>query len=813
MNTLWQDLRYAVRTLLKNPGFTCAALIALALGIGANTAIFSVVNAVLLRPLQFEHQERLVSIYGVSANSDGGRFPLSYPDFVDYQKGAQSLQYIAAYSLTGTSLVNSSDEPESLSGAVASAELFPLLGVAPKSGRVFTREEDKPGAAPVIVLSEGLWQRRFNSDTEIVGRHITIGGRSTTVLGVMPADFKFPVDALKVDYWMPLAADPGAAAFIERRGGRFLNAVAGLKPGVTIDGAEAELNTIAANLEKQYPGNTGVRAEVLSLREDLVGDIRPALLVLLGAVILVLLIACANVANLLLARATARGREMALRSALGASRARVMRQLLQESVLLALTGGALGLLLALRGIDLLVALSPDNIPRVKEIALDSRVLLFTLGVSLVTGIGFGIAPALQASNTDLNETLKEGGRGSTTGRRRQLTRSLLVISEVALSLMLLVGAGLLIKSFVRLLKNDPGYDTKRVLTVNVPLSRTKYPQPEGQANFFQQVLERLSVLPGVEAVGATNLLPLSGNDSISTFTIEGRPPVVPGQEPDARQQTISPDFFRALSIPLRQGRDFTARDTATQTLVIIVNETFARRFFPGENPIGKRIRLDNEAAENKPPREIVGIVGDTRHGGLGGTSYASYYFPYLQRPARNMTLAVRSNTSDPAALTASVRNALRELDRNQLIGEAQTMNTLVSRTVAPRRFNMLLLGVFALIALVLAAVGIFGVMNYAVTQRTHEIGIRLALGAQKIDVLRLIVGSGMKLILIGVSLGLAGAFASTRVMASLLYGVSATDTFVFTGISALLAFVALVACYIPARRATKVDPMIALRYE
>jgi len=813
MNTLLQDLRYAVRTLLKNPGFTFAALIALALGIGANTAIFSVVNAVLLRPLPFEHQERLVSIYGVSANDAAGRFPLSYPDFVDYQKQAQSLQDIAVYSLAGTSLVNSSDEPESLSGVVASADLFPMLGVAPKSGRVFTREEDKPGAAPVIVLSEGLWQRRFNSDPEIVGRQITIGGRSTTVLGVMPADFKFPVEALKVDYWMPVAADPGAAAFIERRGGRFLNAVASLKPGVTADGAEAELNNIALDLEKQYPGNTGVRAGVLSLREDLVGDIRPALLVLLGAVVLVLLIACANVANLLLARAAARGREMALRAALGASRARVMRQLLTESVLLALTGGALGLLLALWGIELLVALSPDNIPRVKEIALDSRVLLFTLAVSLVTGIGFGITPALQASSSDLNETLKEGGRGSTTGRRRDLTRSLLVVSEVALSLMLLVGAGLLIKSFVRLLSSDPGYDTQRVLTVNVPLSRTKYPQPEQQANFFQQALERMRALPGVEVVAATSLLPLSGNDSISTFTIEGRPPVVPGQEPDARQQTISPDFFRALGIPLRRGRDFTARDTATQTPVIMINETFARSFFPGEDPTGKRIRLDSETAENKPPREIVGVVGDTRHGGLGGTSYASYYFPYLQRPARNMTLAVRATSSDSAALTASVRNALRELDRNQLVGEGQTMDTLVSRSVAPRRFNMLLLGVFALIALVLAAVGIFGVMNYAVTQRTHEIGIRLALGAQKADVLRLIVGRGMRLTLIGVALGLAGAFASTRVMASLLYGVSATDTFVFTGIAVLLASVALVACYIPARRATKVDPLIALRYE
>ena len=814
MNTLWQDIRFAVRMLWKNKSLTAIALIALAVGTGANTAIFSVVNTVLLRPLPFAHQERLVSIYGASANDAEARFPLSYPDFADYQKQAQSLQYVATYNLASTNLISGSDEPEGLSGIVASADLFPILGIEPKLGRVFTNEEDKPDASPVIVLSEGFWQRRFNSDPKIVGSQINIGGRSTLVVGVMPAVFKFPVSADKTDYWMPIAADPGAASIINRRGGRFLSAVASLKPGVSIAQAEAELNIIARGLETQYPDtNVGTGLKLLTLHEDLVGDIRPALLVLLGAVGLVLLIACANVANLLLARAASRGREISIRTALGASRVRIVRQLLTESMLLALVGGGLGLLLALWSVDLLVSLSPGSIPRVREITLDNRVMLFTFGVSLLTGIIFGLAPALQASTTNLNESLKEGSRGSTEGGRRSLTRNLLVVTEIALSLVLLVGAGLLIKSFVRLLENDPGYDTARVLTMGVSLSRTKYPQPEQQTEFFRQALERTKALPGVEAIAATNLLPLSGNDRQATFTIEGRPPPVPGQEPDARDQTVTPDYFRVMNIPLRQGRDFSVRDDAKSAPVIIINDTFARRYFPGENAIGKRIALDGETEENLPAREIVAVVGDVRHEGLGATSYPGYYMPHLQRPARTMTLIARSISPDPSSLSAPIRNALRELDKNQLVGTPRTMNTLVARSVAPRRFQMTLLGIFAFVALVLASVGIYGVMSYTVTQRTHEIGIRLALGAQKTDVLRLIVGRGMRLALVGVVAGLAGAFVLTRVIASLLYGVSATDLSVFAGVTLLLTIVAALACYIPARRASKVDPMIALRYE
>ncbi len=817
MNTLWQDIRFAARMLWKNPGFTFVAVLALALGIGANTAIFSVVNGVLLRPLPFADARQLVAIYGTNAGATAGRMPLSYPDFTDYKKQMQTTEHLAAYETSGTSLVSGGDEPERIMGASVSAELFPLLGVKPELGRVFTSEEDQPGSAPVIVLSHGLWRRRFNSDREIIGREIALGSRSATVLGVMPADFKFPIEQERHDFWMPYTPDLAGdgSSYLTGRETRFLTAIAKLKPNVTLEQAQVEMSTIAGRLEAQYPvSNTGRGVRLVSLHEDIVGDVKPALLILLGAVGLVLLIACANVANLLLARATGRAKEMAIRTALGASRGRIVRQLLTESLLLSCAGGILGLLLAMWGVDLIVAASPADIPRLTEIGLDSGVLAFAFGVSILTGLVFGIVPALAASKFSLNESLKEAGRSSTQGARSSRVRGVLVISEVALSLVLLVGAGLLVKSFFRLLQTDLGYDTARILALNVPLSKAKYPDADSQARFFQETVGRIGALPGVEAVGATNLLPLNGSDRYNTFNIEGRPRALPGAELAARSQVISPDYFRAMSTDVRKGRAFTERDEKNAPPVIIVNETFVRRHFAaGEDPLGKRILIDADEEAKLPPREIVGIVGDVRQGGFDAKVAPAFYLPYLQSPVRQMDIVVRSTLPDAAMLTTAVRGAIKEVNSNQLIWEARTMRDLLAQSTAPRRFNMALLAVFALVALTLAAIGIYGVMAYSVTQRTHEIGIRMALGAQSGDVLKLIVGRGMSLALIGVACGLAAAIAMTRVMRSLLYEVSPTDPVIFAGVAALLTLVAFAACYVPARRAMKVDPMIALRYE
>jgi putative ABC transport system permease protein len=811
MGTLWQDLRFGARMLWKSRGFTFVAVLALALGIGANTAIFSVVNTVLLRPLPFVQPEQLVALWG-EAKGEGAeqRNVASYPDFKDLRDQTQSLAYAAAYGRNGATLTDD-NEPELISGAVASADLFPLLGVQPALGRVFTREEDQPDGARVIVLGHGLWQRRFGSDPKIIGKQLQVSGRSTTVVGVMPAGFKFPTDAERFDYWMPLASDPGAVSRLNDRGSHFLRMVARLKPGVTLEGAQAELATVAGRLEQQYPAtNLGLGVRVVSLHEDLVGRVRPALLVLLGAVGFVLLIACANVANLLLARAATRAREMAIRTALGASRWRVLRQLLTESILLSLVGGAFGLLLALWGIDLLVGVSPSDLPRAKEISLDASVFGFTMLVSLLTGILFGLAPALQALKTNLNDSLKEGSRGSTEGLRSNRVRSLLIISEVALSLVLLVGAGLLIKSFLRLQEVDPGFQSENVLTVNLALPRIKYSESERQKNFFREALARIKTLPGVQTVGAVNILPLSGNDRRDSYTIAGQPKPIPGQEPVAGARVISPDYFSALGIPLRRGRAFTERDVETAPLVLIVNESFARRNFSGAEALGQRIVIDDD--ENKE-REIVGIVGDVRHDGPEAPAEQEYYLPYLQTPDRMMTFVARTSLNDPAALGVALRESLKAMDKDLYVPAVRTMDELRAGSVAQRRFSTLLLGVFAGVALLLAVVGIYGVMAYSVTRRTHEIGLRIALGAQAADVLKLVVGQGMFLALLGVIVGLSASFALTRVMANLLYEVSATDPVIFAGIALLLTAIAFIACYLPARRATKVDPMIALRYE
>ena len=813
MGTLWQDLRYGVRMLLKNPGLTLVAVLALSLGIGANSAIFSVVNAVLLRPLPYERPDEIVTAWGRSLDGGQRRVIVSYPDFADWRDQTQTFEQLAAYNTAGTLLRGTTGEPEAISGTVASADLLPLLDVKPVMGRNFTREEDTAGAAPVIILGYDLWQRRFGADRNIIGQQIRLANNSATVVGVLPQGFKFPIDTGRTEYLQPLA--PSIGESVKRRSSYSLKVVGRLKSGVTYKQAEAEMRAIGATLEQQYP-DEGFRlgASIVSLQEDIVGDVRSSLLVLLGAVGFVLLIACANVANLLLARAAARHKEIAVRRALGAGRWRILRQLLTESLLLSLLGGTLGLLLAMWGVDLLVASSPLDIPRLKEIGLDSRVLSFTLLVSALTGIIFGLAPALHASKVDLNDALKEGGRGSTEGIARNRVRSLLIVTEIALSLVLLIGAGLMIKSFMRLREVDPGFNAKNVLTTGISPSRVKYPAVEQQRNFLSAVLQRLESLPGVEAAGLVSPLPMSGNASSKTFTLEGQP-LAPGNLSASNFRLISPNYFRAMGIPLQRGRAFNERDTKDAPLAVIVNETFVRRFLPGTDPIGRRVLIGADLTENPnpPPYEIIGVVGDVHHDGLDVEAGPEYYVSYLQDPLRRMDLVVRTRSDDSSSMVATLRNAIKEVDQEQYIPRVETMEQLLAESVARRRFNMMLLGIFAALALALAAVGIYGVMSYSVTQRTHEIGIRIALGAQAGDVLRMVVRQGMTLALIGVGIGLLAAFAVTRIMSSLLFGVSPTDALTFALVALLLSGIALVACLIPARRATRVDPMVALRYE
>jgi predicted permease len=809
MGTLWQDMRYGVRMLVKQPGFTVVAVLALALGVGANTAIFSVVNAVLLRPLPFAQPDEIVTARGRSAERGDRGASLSYPDFLDWRQQAQSFDRLAVYN-TASTLIREGNEPEAISGAVASADLLPLLKVEPLLGRNFTREEDQQQSAPVILLGYNLWQRRFGADPRVVGRQLRLSSQSATIIGVLPEGFKFPVDEGRTDYLQPIG--PNIGEYFGRRSAYFLRVVGRLKPGVTRRAAETEMRAIGERLEQQYP-DEGFRlgATLVPLHEELVGNVRPALLVLLGAVALVLLIACANVANLLLARAASRQKEVAIRTALGAGRLRIVRQLLTESLLIALVGGAIGLLLAMWGVDLLIASTPADIPRLQEVGLDWRVLSFTLFVSVLTGIVFGLAPALQASNVELNEALKEGGRGSTEGIMRNRVRSLLVVSEVALSLVLLVGAGLLIKSFMRLREVDPGFDAKNLLTTSLTPSRAKYADAERQNNFYREVLGRIQALHGVDAAGFVDPLPLSGNSSSVTFTVEGRE-VAPGRLFSSNRRMISPEYFRAMRIPLLEGRAFNEHDTKDTPLVLIVNETFARRFFPGTDPVGKRVLIGASPEQpNPPPHEIVGVVGDVRHEGLDTEAGPEYYVSYQQTPLRHGSLVVRTTSVEAASMAASLRSTIKQVDQEQYIPSFEPMQQLLAESFARRRFNMMLLGLFASVALVLASVGIYGVMSYAVTRRTHEIGIRIALGARSHDVVGMIVRQGMTLVLAGLLLGLAGAFALTRIMASLLFGVSPTDALTFIAVSALLAGIALLACLIPARRATRVDPMVALR--
>ena len=812
METLLNDLRYATRSLLKHPGFTIVAVITLALGIGANTAMFSVINAVLLRPLPYHEPQRLVTIWEQSPERNLYEMPISFANLRDWVDQNHTFDQISAYTFTNFNLIGVG-EPKRLGAVRVSANLFSVIGVAPELGRAFLPEEDREGANHVVILGHALWKNRFGSDRAILGRSLTLNNQSYTVVGVMSSGFQFPVGfgyMGKVlndptDLYVPIAATSDEL----RRGSYSFFALGRLKPGVTIDQARADMTTIESRLEQQYPdGNTGIGVSLVATQEQTVKEVRPALLVLLGAVAFLLLITCANIANLLLTRAASRQKEMAIRSALGASRLGVVRLLLTESLLLSLLGGLVGLLLAVWVTKALMALAPDNIPRLNEVGVDVRVFGFALAVSIVTGIIFGLAPALHATKLDLNAALKDTLRGSMESALGKSTRKVLVVAEVALSLMLLIGAGLLIKSFLRLQQMNLGFNPENVLSVQLELPDTTYPEERQQAAFFQEALARLSSVPGVKSVGATTGLPLTLNLSGSDFRIEGHPDPPAGQEMIIETRSVSPGYFETLGIPLLKGRDFSDRDKSDAPAAAVINAELARVYFPNEDPINKRISFDDRQSYIS----IVGIVGDVKQQGLDSNAKPEVYFPYLQAAAPSMSIVVRT-ASNPLGAVASVKSQIQTIDKNLPMDDAETMQQLLSMSTSGRRFNTLLLSLFAMLAVVLAMVGIYGVMSYSVTQRTHEIGIRIAVGAQTSDVFRIVIGQGMLLALIGVGLGLVGAFALTRLMTTMLFGVEPTDPLTFISLAALLIGVGLVACYVPGRRATRIDPLVALRNE
>ena len=808
MDVVWKDLVYSLRMLLKRPSLTAVAVMAIALAIGANTAIFSVVNSVILQPLPYAEPQQLVNLATEQRDQSlDGRGTFSIPDVIDIQQSSKTLAHVGIYQGAGT-IITEGGDPERLMGAV-NADYFPALGVKPILGRVFTRDEDKPGAPAVILISEGLWQRRYGGDPNIIGREINLGGK-TTVIGVLPAGFEYPISDDTQDFWEPIfSASWMTEGTRQERANRFVSAIGRMKPGVTLEQAKADLDLLSRQVEQQSPqSNTNIIFNVVSMHEDITKDYRTALFVMLGAVGLVLLIACANVANLLLARAAARQKEVAIRMALGASRKRIVSQLLTESLIISFAGGVLGLLLASWGMDLLVAYGPADVPRLRDVSLDRYVLLFTFAVSLLTAVLFGLAPSLQASRPDPGHTLKQDGRGVSHGRNRM--RSALIVTEVALSLMLLVGAGLLINSFWRLLRTDAGFDPQGVLAVDIPLGRAKYATPEQRAAAFEQLIGRMKALPGVRDVSVVSNVPLTDLDVELSFTVEGRPPYKPGEEWVADYTVAGSDYFRTMNIALQRGRVFTNQDTANAPDVMVVSDAFAKVYFPNEDPIGRRIIFDGP---DKTPFEIIGIVADIKRNGLDNDVQPELYVSHLQRPERRLNLVIRTETRDASQLAQAARAEVKAFDQDQIIWRVRTLEELVGTSVAPRRFNMLLLGIFAGVALVLAAIGLYGVMSYSVSWRTHEIGIRMALGAKGADVLRLVVKQGMSMTLIGVALGLAGAFLLSRVMTGLLYGVSATDPLTFAGVSIVLLAVALLACLIPARRATRVNPIVALRTE
>ncbi len=810
MSTLLKDLRYGLRMLARSPGSTVVAMIALALGIGANSAIFSVVNAVLLRPLPYKDASRLIVIWETKLSKGILQEQVSPPDYRDWVEQQRVFEKLAALReqpavLTGGQL------PERVETAFISPSAFELLGVKAGLGRTFLSEEAEPGRNRVALLSYGFWQRRFGGDPGILGKKAIVDGNSLTIVGVMPRDFRL-LDTPS-ELWMPYTLD---AKELSQRGFRTLHVIGRLKAGVSLEQASAEMHSIAGRIERQYADtNSGYSTKIIALRDQLVGDIGPTLWTLLGAVVFVLLIACANVASLLLARAGSRDKEIVLRMALGANPARVLRQLLTESVILALAGGLLGLALAAWGIAMLAQFGPANLPRLAEINIDWRVMAFTLTVSLATGIIFGLAPALLTVRTDLNSVLKTSGRGNTGSRTRALWRNALVTSEIASCVVLLTGAGLLIRSFLRLESVNPGFRPDHVLTMQIALPETHY-SGEKVALFYHQLIDRMHALAGVQYAGIARNLPLSGADASLNFVVENRPVESAAEQSRAKYRAASADYFAALGIPLVRGRSFDGTDGEKTPAVVIINNTMARRFWPQEDPIGKRMKAGFDGSQWCT---IVGIVGDVKHTGLDAATNAEMYYHYLQIPPElmgfvegTMTLVLRTQ-SEPNSMVAAVRGEVQKLDPDLAVFNVKTMQDLVGGSLAQPRFRTLLLGVFAAMALILAATGLYGVIAYAVTQRTNELGVRMALGAQKRDVLKMVVGEGAQLAAIGIGIGLVVAFPLMRIISRLLFGVNAADPLTFAATSSVILLVALAASYLPALKAIKVDPLVALRHE
>ncbi|MBA3560319.1 MAG: ABC transporter permease [Gemmatimonadaceae bacterium] len=801
MDTLRQDLRYAIRTLSRNSGFTAVAVVCLALGIGVNTTMFSVVNALMLRPLPYREPAQLVALY--ETNPKDGQFDnnWSFPDFFDMREQSSAFEGAAAhYSRFFT--VTGGTEAEGVEGEVVTPTIFRILGIRPVLGRDFAAEEEQAGKEHVVLLGHGFWERRFAGDKAVVGKTLLLNGEAYTVIGVMPPRFSIDLEQI----WVPMALNPG----VEHRGSHYMDVIARLKPGTTIDQASKDVNAIAVGLQGLYPRtNTGTGATARSLREEMLpGEVRLVVWVMFGAVCFVLLIACANVANLLLARASSREREMAVRTALGARRFRIVRQLLTESVLIGLMGGVLGVGVAYAGLKAMIANIPLALPFWMVFDIDLKVLLFTLAVGLLTGVIFGLAPALQASRANLQASLKEGGRGSGSSAHRSRLRSGLVVAEVALSLVLLIGASLMVKSFLHMRSANTGFDSSNALTTRVYLGGDKYEAFSTRVSIFEQILERVRTVPGVTNVAAVSNIPLSGSTNNSSFQVEGQP-VVLGEVPAASQRAVTATYFETMRIPLT-GRSFTDREMRDSTPVIIVNKTLAARYWPGQEAIGKRLRMSTDST--RPWLTVVGIAPDIRMREITSGPESQVYLPYALVPNRTMAFIVRTN-GDPTNLIGAVRAEVRAVDPTLPLIEVQTLERLVALSFWENELYGKMFGTFGIVALLLAAVGVYGVMAYAVAQRTHEIGVRMALGAQAGDVFRMVVGRGLALAAAGLAIGLVGAFAITRLLTGVLYNVEATDPVVFISIALLLAAVAAVASWAPARRATRVDPLVALRYD
>ncbi len=805
--------------LLKSPGFTLIAVLTLALGIGANTAIFSVVNFVLLRPLPYANSDQLLMIWERNLKKGWSESPTSSANFVDFRTSARNLEVAAFTDTNGNFNLTGGDQPERVAGLRVSANLFPLLGVNPGRGRLFLPQEDQPGAGHVLILSYGLWQRTFAANANLINKTIQLNSQSYTVVGIMPPDFKFPPafsavvgsseeSVSNADLWVPLTTDDIPLV----RDRRDLKMMGRLKPGVTVAQAQADLNAIASRLDREFPDvNGGIETHVIPLREQVTGDISLALFVLMTAVALVLLIACANVANLLLAKATGRQKEIAIRTALGATRLRILRQLLTESVLLGLLGGLLGLLFAVIGAKTLIAFVTTNIPKLKDFTFDATVLLFTLLIALVTSLFFGLAPAIDASKPNLNEALKEGGRSSSGSASRQRLRDFLVITEVALAVILVTASGLMFRSFLRLQGVNPGFNPKNLITLEVELPDAKYHAAQQQQNFQQQLLQRLTTIPGVQSAATVDNVPFGVNAFNTSFMIEGRPVPAVTERPRAFYRVISPNYFRTMGIPFRRGNEFTDRDSAEMPGVAIINETATRKYWPGEDPIGRKIKRGRPESKN-PWVTIVGIAGSASQLSLREESQPEIYVPFLQNTTPNFSLVVRT-ASDPKTITGAIRKEVWATDKDLPVSNMKLMDELISNSTAQPRFYVILLTVFAALALILAAVGVYGVMAYSVTLRTRDIGIRMAVGAQPMDIFKHVIGHALMLASIGLVIGLVLAGTSTLVMKSLLFGISPADPLTLIVTALILLAVALLASYLPARKATKVDPMVALRYE